>query len=153
MKLARWISMIACTLILAAPLCYAGDYEGDTDGPWVVVDTIDLASYGDATYLDYLGKGYVPLLETVKAEGLILDYGVMMRVTGATADGDVVVWWSLKSMADYEKVGERMSEIASEMHTGEEWQAIWKKLGEVRTLRSTEFYRAVVWSPVEEGEE
>ncbi len=152
MKSVLQVALFAFALAMVAPFAGAGDFESDTDGPWVIVDTVDLVSYGDATYLDYLGKGYVPLLEKVKSEGLILDYGVMMKVTGAAGDGDVVIWWSLKSMADYEKVGERMGEIAGEMHTGDEWQVIWKKLEEVRTLRGTEFYRAVEWSPVEDSE-
>ena len=149
MKSVLRVALFAFALAMAAPFAGAGDFEGDTDGPWVIVDTIDLVSYGDASYLDYLGKGYVPLLETVKAEGLILDYGVMMKVTGAAGDGDVVIWWSLKSMADYENVGDIPINVIEEMHPGDEWQVIWKKLEEVRTLRGTEFYRAVTWTPVE----
>ena len=80
----------------------AADFEPDTDGPWVSDDVIDLVDYGDADYLEYLGQGYVVMLDALKAEGLILDYGVMMKTTGHVSDGDVVIWWSIKSLADYE---------------------------------------------------
>ncbi len=93
---------------MAAPAVFSADFDFDTDGPWVNVDIMNLADYGDATYLDYLGRGYVAMLDALKTEGLILDYGVMMRTTGDDTDGDVVVWWSIKTLAAYEKAFERM---------------------------------------------
>jgi hypothetical protein len=144
------VALFLCVLALVAPFSPAADLEPDTDGPWINVDVIDLADYGDATYLEYLGMGYVAMLDALKSEGLILDYGVMMKTTGNTSDGDVVVWWSVNSLADYEKAGERMGELASEIHTGAEWQEIWSKLQEVRTVKSSNLYRAVLWNKIEE---
>jgi len=130
---------------LIAPLASAGDFEPDSDGPWVNVDVIDLVDYGDATYLELLGSGYVAMLEALKTEGLILDYGVMMKTTGNTSDGDVVIWWSVPSLAGYEKALERMGELTGEMRSADEWQAMWSKMAEVRTIRSSNLYRAVTW--------
>jgi len=144
------VALFLCVLALVAPFSPAADFEPDTDGPWINVDVYDLADYGDATFLEYLGRGYVAMLDAVKSEGLILDYGVMMKTTGNTNDGDVVVWWSVDSLANYEKAGERMGELASEIHTGEEWQEIWSKLQEVRTVKSSNLYRAVLWNKIEE---
>ncbi|MBD3853736.1 MAG: hypothetical protein IFJ96_03050 [Acidobacteria bacterium] len=144
------VALFLCVLALVAPFSPAADLEPDTDGPWINVDVIDLVDYGDATYLEYLGMGYVAMLDALKSEELILDYGVMMKTTGDTSDGDVVVWWSVNSLADYEKAGERMGELASEIHTGEEWQEIWSKLQEVRTVKSSNLYRAVLWNKIEE---
>jgi len=140
------VALFLCVLALVAPFSPAADFEPDTDGPWINVDVIDLADYGDATYLEYLGMGYVAMLDALKSEGLILDYGVMMKTTGDTSDGDVVVWWSVNSLADYEKAGERMGGLASEIHTDEEWQEIWSKLQEVRTVKSSNLYRGVLWN-------
>ena len=144
------VALFLCVLALVAPFSPAADLAPDTDGPWINVDVIDLADYGDATYLEYLGMGYVAMLDALKSEGLILDYGVMMKTTGKTSDGDVVVWWSVNSLADYEKAGERMGELTSEIHTGAEWQEIWSILQEVRTIKSSNLYRAVLWNTIEE---
>ncbi|MDX2436813.1 MAG: hypothetical protein QNL88_07175 [Acidobacteriota bacterium] len=142
------ISMIVIALALA-PLAVAADLEPDTDGPWINVDVYDLADYGDATFLEYLGKGYVAMLDALKTEGLILDYGVMMKTTGNAGDGDVVVWWSVQSLGDYETAGARMEAMAAEMHSGEEWGEIWSQLQKVRSNRSSNFYRAVLWNKAE----
>ena len=146
MKSSLRLSLFACVLALVVPFAGAADFEPDTDGPWINVDVYDLADYGDATFLEYLGKGYVAMLDALKSEELILDYGVMMKTTGNASDGDVVVWWSVNSLADYEKAGVRMGELASEIHTGAEWQEIWSKLQEVRTIKSSNLYRAVLWN-------
>jgi len=130
---------------LIAPLAIAGDFEPGDDGPWVNVDVIDLVDYGDATYLELLGSGYVAMLEALKTEGLILDYGVMMKTTGNTNDGDVVIWWSVSSLAGYEKALERMGELTGEMRSVDEWQAMWSKMAELRTIRSSNLYRAITW--------
>ena len=144
------VALFLCVLALVAPFSPAADLEPDTDGPWINVDVIDLVDYGDATYLEYLGMGYVAMLDALKSEEFILDYGVMMKTTGDTSNGDVVVWWSVNSLADYEKAGERMGELAPEIHTGEERQEIWSRLQEVRTVKSSNLYRAVLWNKIEE---
>ena len=146
MKSALRLSLFACVLALVVPFTDAADFEPHTSGPWINIDVFDLADYGDATFLEYLGKGYVAMLDALKSEELILDYGVMMKTTGNASDGDVVVWWSVDSLANYEKAGERMGELASEIHTGAEWQEIWSKLQEVRTIKSSNLYRAVLWN-------
>ena len=146
MKSVLRLSLFACVFALVLPFAGAADLEPDTDGPWINVDVYDLVDYGDATFLEYLGRGYVAMLDAVKSEGLILDYGVMMKTTGNTNDGDVVVWWSVNSLADYEKAGLRMGELASEIHTSGEWQEIWSNLQKVRTIKSSNLYRAVLWN-------
>ncbi len=148
MKPVLRVAILLCTLAIA-PFAVAAEFEAD-DGPWVNVDVFELATYGDATFLDYLGKGYVVLLEAVKAEGLILDYGVMMKTTGKAGDGDVVVWWSVETLAGYEKALGRMGELAGEINTAEEWQEIWAELEKVRTIESSNLYRAVTWTKVED---
>jgi len=150
MKSVRRVLLIACVVSLFVPQLSASDFEPDADGPWINVDVIDLVDYGDATYLDYLGEGYVALLDVLKNEGTIIDYGVMMKVFFDEDEGNVVVWWSVKSMADWEKAGERMGEISAEMKTAEEWQALWSKLEKVRTIRSSTLYRGVSWNKIEE---
>ena len=142
------VALIVCVLALA-PFAAATDLEPDVDGPWINVDVYDLVDYGDASFLEYLGQGYVAMLDALKTEGLILDYGVMMKTTGDTSDGDVLVWWSVNSLADYEKAGERMETLAGELHTGDEWGEIWSNLQKVRTVRSSNFYRAVLWNKAE----
>ena len=150
MKSVRRVLLIACVVSLFVPQLSASDFEPDADGPWINVDVIDLVDYGDATYLDYLGEGYVALLDVLKNEGTIIDYGVMTKVFFDEDEGNVVVWWSVKSMADWEKAGERMGEISAEMKTAEEWQALWSKLEKVRTIRSSTLYRGVSWNKIEE---
>ena len=142
------ISVIVFALALA-PFAAAADLEPDTDGPWINVDVNDLADYGDVTFLDDLGKGYVAMLDALKTEGLILDYGVMMKTAGETGEGDVVVWWSVPSLADYVRAGERMSIMTAEMRTGEEWAEIWSNLQKLRSVRSSNFCCAAVWNKTE----
>jgi hypothetical protein len=145
MKAVLRLAIVACALALAIP-AVATDFEPDTDGPWINVDVVDLKDYGDATYLEYLGRGYVAMLDALKSEGFILDYGVMMKTTGDASEGDVVIWWSIKTLADYEKAFERMESLSGELHTAEEWGVIWTELQKVRTIRSTNLYRQVMWT-------
>ncbi|MBD3852147.1 MAG: hypothetical protein IFK93_12650 [Acidobacteria bacterium] len=146
----RRVALFLSILAFVAPFSPAADFEADTNGPWINVDVIDLADYGDATYLDYLGEGYVAMLDALKSEEMILDYGVMMKTTGSTSDGDVVVWWSVKSLADYEKALERMGTLAGELWTEGELAELWPKLEKVRTIKSSNLYRAVLWNKVAE---
>ncbi len=146
----RRVALFLSILAFVAPFSPAADFEADTNGPWINVDVIDLADYGDATYLDYLGEGYVAMLDALKSEEMILDYGVMMKTTGSTSEGDVVVWWSVKSLADYEKALERMGTLAGELWTEGELAELWPKLEKVRTIKSSNLYRAVLWNKVAE---
>ena len=148
MKSCVRIALYLFILALVAPFSLAADFEADTDGPWINVDVIDLVDYGDATYLEYLGEGYVAMLDALKSEELILDYGVMMKTTGSTSEGDVVVWWSVHSLADYEKALERMGTLAGELWTEGELAELWPKLEKVRTIKSSNLYRAVLWNKV-----
>ncbi len=150
MRSFRRVALFLSILVLVAPFSPAADFEADTNGPWINVDIIDLADYGDATYLDYLGEGYVAMLDALKSEEMILDYGVMMKTTGSTSEGDVVVWWSVKSLADYEKALERMGTLAGELWTDGELAELWPKLEKVRTIKSSNLYRAVLWNKVAE---
>jgi hypothetical protein len=150
MKSIRRIVFVTCLITLFSPYLLAADFEPDTNGAWINVDVIDLVDYGDATYLDYLGEGYVAMLDMLKNEGTIIDYGVMMKVFFDEDEGSVVVWWSVNSMADWEKAGNRMGEISAEMKTAEEWQELWSKLEKVRKIRSSTLYRSVNWNKVEE---
>lgn len=45
-------------------------------------------------YLEYLGQGYIPMLQAAKEAGHILDYGVLTAVTGNAGDGSVMIWWA-----------------------------------------------------------
>jgi len=90
------------------------------------------------------------MLDVLKNEGTIIDYGVMMKVFFDENEGSVIIWWSVKSMADWEKAGNRMGEISAEMKTAEEWQALWSKLEKVRKVRSSTLYRSVNWNKIEE---
>jgi len=146
MRIALFLSVLA----LVAPFSTAAEFEADTDGPWINVDIIDLADYGDVTYFDYLGEGYVVMLDALKSEEMILDYGVMAKTTGSTSEGDVVIWWSVKSLADYEKALERMETLAGELWTEGELAELWPKLEKVRTIKSSNLYRAVLWNKVTE---
>jgi hypothetical protein len=150
MKSCVRIALYLFILALVAPFSLAADFEADTGGPWINVDVIDLVDYGDATYLDYLGEGYVAMLDALKSEEMILDYGVMMKTTGSTSEGDVVVWWSVNSLADYEKALERMATLAGELWTDGELAELWPKLEKVRTIKSSNLYRAVLWNKVSE---
>jgi len=150
MKSVRRFVFLACVISLFVPSVMAADFEADTDGAWINVDVIDLVDYGDATYLDYLGQGYVAMLDVLKNEGTIIDYGVMMKVFFDENEGSVIVWWSVESMADWEKAGNRMGEISAEMKTAEEWQDLWSKLEKVRKIRSSTLYRSVNWNKIEE---
>ena len=144
------VALFLFVLAFVAPLSVAAEFEPDADGPWINVDVIDLVDYGDGDYLEYLGQGYISMLDALKSEELILDYGVMMKATGSTSEGDVVIWWSIKRLADYEKALERMETLAGELWTGEEMAELWANLEKVRKIKSSNLYRAVLWNKVEE---
>jgi len=150
MKSFRRVALFLFVLALVAPFSLATDFEADTGGPWINVDVIDLVDFGNATYFDYLGEGYVAMLDALKSEEMILDYGVMIKTTGSTSEGDVVIWWSVSSLADYEKALERMETLAGELWTDGELAELWPKLEKVRTIKSSNLYRAVLWNKVAE---
>ena len=61
-----------------------------------------------------------------------------------------MIWWSVKSLADYEKAGERFETLLAELKTPEEWGELWSKLEKVRKIRSSNLYRAVLWNKIED---
>jgi hypothetical protein len=144
------VALLVCLLVLSAPFSVAADFEPDLDGPWINVDVINLVEYGNTAYYEYLGQGYIAMLDALKSEGLILDYGVLEKTTGKTNEGDVVIWWSIESLADYEKALKRMETLASELWTAGELAELWPKLEKVREIKSSNLYRAVLWNKVEE---
>jgi hypothetical protein len=150
MRSSKRVALLVCVLALVVPISMAADFEPDPDGPWISVDVIDLVDYGNAAYYDYLGQGYIAILDVLKSEGLVLDYGVMEKTTGDQLAGNVVIWWSVKSLADYEKAGERFETLLAELKTPEEWGELWSKLEKVRKIRSSNLYRAVLWNKIED---
>ena len=150
MRSFRRVALLLSVLALFAPFSLAAEFEADSDGPWINVDVIDLVEYGDGNYLDFLGQGYIAMLDALKSEEMILDFGVMMKTTGSTSEGDVVIWWSIKSLADYEKALERMETLAGELWTESEMAELWLNLEKVRTIKSSNLYRSVLWNKVEE---
>lgn len=149
----KTIVMTVAALMATVPLCLAGDYEAKTDGPVFVIEEIEVSAYGNSAYYEYLAKGYVPLLEKAKADGLIIDWGVLEYQTGAKGDGNVIIWYGAKSMADLEKAGESMDKMASEMRTPEEWKEMTDKMAKIRSIHSRDFARAVTFKPKEMAEE
>ena len=61
-----------------------------------------------------------------------------------------MIWWSVESLADYEKALERMETLAGELWTEGELAELWPKLEKVRTIKSSNLYRAVLWNKVAE---
>jgi hypothetical protein len=127
----------------------AADYEGEADGPWIYMDTINITDEFEGDYLDYLGKGYVAVLEAVKSEGIILDYGVMVKFTGKAGEGDVVIWWAIDKLGDIERVYDRLGTLAEEMYTDTELVELMQKMSKIREPESTDIYRTVTWTPIE----
>jgi len=153
MKRTGIILSIALAAILAtAPASLAGEYKGSADGPFMSVELIEVNAYGNAAYYEYLGKGYIPLLEKVKAEGLVLDYGVLEYQTGQTGEGNVVIWWTAESMDAMQQAGKMMGELVGEMRSPEEWKEMTDGVAKVRTPLSTNIARALIWTKVEEEE-
>jgi hypothetical protein len=150
MKSCVRVALFLFVLAFAVPFSVAAEFEPDADGPWINVDVIDLVEYGNSAYYEYLGQGYIAMLDALKSEGLILDYGVLEKTTGKTNEGDVVIWWSINSLADYEKALERMETLAGELWTEDQLAELWPKLEKVRKIQSSNLYRAVLWNKVEE---
>ncbi len=145
----RSLTAVVGMLILTAGAALAAEYEGDADGPWIYMDTIDISTSLEGDYLDYLGKGYVAVLDKVKAEGIILDYGVMVKITGDAGDGDVAIWWATNTLADIEKVFDRLAGLAAEMYSDTELVELMTKMEKIRSPHSTNIYRAVTWTAKE----
>jgi hypothetical protein len=136
-------------MVIAATFAVGADFHGETDGPWIYMDTINLKNSFEGDYLEYLGKGYVAVLEAVKNEGIIMDYGVMVKFTGEAGEGDVVVWWATQKLGDIERVFDRLASLAEEMDSDVDLVDLLSKMDEIRELESTEIYRAVTWTPAE----
>lgn len=148
MKPLQILVSILTISILAIP-AFAAEFEGEADGPWIYMDTMNIKDEFEGDYLDYLGRGYVAILEAVKAEGIVLDYGVMVKFTGEAGDGDVVVWWMTNKLGDIEKVFDRLGSLAEEMYSDTELLDQMMQMSKIREMESTEIYRAITWKPVE----
>lgn len=147
-KLNLLLSLTLLAACLAAP-ALAGDWKGEADGPYMSLEVIETKMYGVPAYLEYLGKGYIPMLQAAKEAGHVIDYGVLTAVTGNAGDGNVMIWWMAESMAAMEKASEMMDAKAEEMHTPEEWKAMTDEMAGVRKALASRILRGVVWSPVE----
>ena len=143
-KTALLLTLLAFCVVAAAPAT-AGEYEGKTDGPFMSIETIQVMPYGTPAYMEYLGKGYIPLLAMAKEEGLVLDYGVLEAVTGSSGDGNVIIWWLAESMGALQAANEFIGEKAGELHTDEEWAAMVGDMAEVRKPLSTRIMRVTTW--------
>ncbi len=139
------ILIVLALAALAVPASRAGDWEGKLDGPFMQIDLIDVQAYGNDAYREYLGKGYVPLLEMAKAAGHVLDYGVLEYQTGSSGDGNVVIWWTTQSMAAMQAANELIEKKAQELYTAKEWKEMTDAMAKVRTPLSTNIARAVTW--------
>ena len=147
-KLNLLLSLMVLTTCLTAP-ALAGEWKGEAEGPYMSLEVIETKMYGVPAYLEYLGKGYIPMLQAAKEAGHILDYGVLTAVTGNAGDGNVMIWWMADSMAAMEKAGEFMNAMTEEMRTPEEWKAMTDEMAEVRKGLATRILRAVEWTPAE----
>jgi hypothetical protein len=140
------VALIAATAALPAG---SVEYEGTADGPWIYVDSINIDDASEGDYFEYLGKGYVAVLEAVKAEGMILDYGVMVKFTGEAGEGDVSIWWAVNELGDIEKVFNRLEGLVQEMFSGEEFLEMYQKMEKIRSPHATNIWRAVTWTAKE----
>lgn len=122
------------------------EWSGEVDGPYMSLEVIETKPYGVPAYLEYLGKGYIPMLEAAKAAGHVMDYGVLTGVTGNAGDGNVMIWWVSPSMDAMEKAGDLMGEKAESMRTPEEWMEMTDAMEKVRKPLSTRIMRMVTWS-------
>ena len=149
-KLNLLLSLVVLTACLAAP-AMAGDWKGEAKGPFMSLEVIETKPYGVPAYLEYLGKGYIPILAAAKEAGHVLDYGVLVSVTGNAGDGNVMIWWISPSMDAMQKAGEVMGETAEAMRSPEEWKEMTDAMEKVRKPLATRILRAVNWTKVEEG--
>jgi hypothetical protein len=145
--------VVALIAAIAALPAAATEYEGDADGPWIYIDSINIEAASEGDYHDYLGKGYVAVLEKVKAEGIILDYGVMVKFTGEAGEGDVSIWWATNELGDIEKVFEkvfnRLDGLVQEMFSSEAFYEMYQKMNKIRSPHATNIYRTVTWTAKE----
>lgn len=149
----KWIlSLVVLTVCLAAPAA-AEHWTGEVDGAFMSLEVIETKPYGVPAYLEYLGKGYIPMLAAAKEAGHVVDYGVLVGMTGNAGDGNVMIWWMAASMDAMEKAGDMMGEKAQAMRTPEEWKAMTDAMEKVRKPLATRILRAVAWSPGEHAEE
>ena len=152
-KLNLLLSLIVLAACLAAP-AVAGDWKGKVEGPFMSLEVIETKPYGVPAYLEYLGKGYIPMLAAAKEAGHVTDYGVLTSVTGNVGDGNVMIWWIAESMDAMQKAGEMMQAKAAEMRSPEEWAEMTDAMEKVRKPLASRILRSVVWAPAEmEGDE
>lgn len=148
------ITLLALVLALTTGLAaYADEYEGKVEGPYMSIEIIEVEPYGGPAYLEYLGKGYIPILEAAKGAGHVLDYGILQYQTGRAGDGNLVIWWAAESMAAMQAAGELMEKTAGELRTPAEWKEMTDAIAKVRTPLSTDIARAVVWTKKEAAAE
>jgi hypothetical protein len=147
-KLNVLLSLVVLTACLAAPVL-AGEWKGEDDGPFMSLEIIETKPYGVPAYLEYLGKGYIPMLAAAKEAGHVVDYGVLTGVTGNAGDGNVMIWWMAESMDAFEKASDLMGEKAQEMRSPEEWKEMTDAMEKVRKPLASRILRVVNWTPAE----
>jgi hypothetical protein len=143
------VGVVALIGAMAALPAVSAEYDGNADGPWIYMDTVNIEDASEGDYLDYLGKGYVAVLEKVKAEGIIIDYGVMVKFTGEAGEGDVAIWWLTNELGDIEKVFNRLDALVQEMFSSEDFHGLYMKMQKIRSPHATNIYRAVTWTAKE----
>lgn len=144
-------AVLVTLLLAAAPAATAGEWQGSATGPFMSLETIEVEAYGNAAYYEYLGKGYIPLLEKAKQAGLVIDYGVLEALTGHAGQGNVYIWWLTASMGDLEKAQELIQAEAEKMHPAETWKEMTDAMAEVRKPLAAAILRAIDWQPTGEA--
>jgi hypothetical protein len=151
-KTTTMTAILAAVLLAATPAAMAGDWQGEAEGPFMSLETIEVEAYGNAAYYEYLGKGYIPLLEKAREAGLVMDYGVLENLTGRAGEGNVYIWWMTASMGDMQKAQELIQTEAEKMYPAETWKEMTDSMAEIRKPLATSLLRAIDWHPkAEEG--
>lgn len=137
--------MLMCltTPILLASMAVAAQERPYSEGPVLVVTSVDVMDGQFETYMTYLRDTYKPIMEAQKKAGIILDYAVYDTSARRPDDPDLYLVVTYPNMASFDGLDDRTEPVASKITKQDRAQAAAAsvKRGSMRKIMGSEMIR------------
>ncbi len=129
--------------VLLASMAVAAQERPYSEGPVVVVTSVDVMDGQFETYMTYLRDTYKPLMEAQKEAGVILDYGVYDTQARRADDPDLYLTVTYPNMASFDGLDERteplMTRVTKQTRAQNATASV--KRGSMRKIMGSEMIR------------
>ena len=132
--------------MLLVSMAVAAQERPYSEGPVVVVTSVDVLDGQFETYMAFLRDTYKPIMEAQKKAGIILDYGVYDLSARRPEDPDLYLTLTYPNMASFDGLEERIEPLMTQITKQTRAQAddASVKRGSMRKIMGSEMIRKVI---------